>query len=40
MLEDGYEPEEVADEFSVSSYVIEDQIRNHDRIRGACHTLN
>jgi len=40
MFEDGHDSEEVADEFSVSSYVIEDQIRNQDRIRGACHTLN
>ena len=40
MFEDGYDAEEVADEFDVSSYVIEDQIRNQNRIRGACHALD
>ena len=40
MFEDGYDAEEIGDEFDVSSYVIEDQIRNQNRIRGACHTLD
>ena len=40
VYEAGYDAEEIADEFDVSSYVIEDQMRNQDRIRGACHTLN
>ena len=40
MYEAGYDAEEIADEFDVSSYVIEDQMRNQNRIRGACHTLN
>ena len=40
MYEAGYDAEEIADEFNVSSYVIEDQMRNQNRIRGACHTLN
>ena len=34
MYRDGYEAEEIADEFDVSTYVIEDQIRNQDRILG------
>ena len=40
MCEDGCDAEEIADEFGVSSYVIEDQIRNQNRIQGACHTLD
>ncbi len=40
MWEDGYDADEIADGFNVSSYVIEDQIRNRNRIRGACHTLS
>ena len=40
MCEAGSDAEEIADEFDVSSYVIEDQIRNQNRVRGACDTLN
>ena len=40
MFEDRYDEEEIADEFDVSSYVIEDQIRNQNRIRGACRALD
>ncbi len=39
MYEDRYDEEEIADEFDVSSYVIENQIRNQNRIRGACRAL-
>ena len=40
MCEAGSDAEEIADELDVSSYVIEDQIRNQNRVRGACYTLN
>ena len=40
MCEAGYDTEEIADEFDVSSYVIEDQIRNQNRIRWVCYGLN